>query len=718
MSNRLNSTTSTAATLKKTVGFVAVGMTVILASIFLINDGSGGSIEVSGKDGAATITSADSILNQYASLASAVSSGANSLDVTDIADLNGGSALSEDDLVLIIQMQGATVKVASDSSFGEITSYGEAGNYEYIFVESVASNQITFKSPLQNSYSSTGKTQVIRVPQYSTLDLLSGASITAPAWDGTTGGVIAFTASDTATIDGTIDVSELGFRGGTFQNTNSYNQYIFYTSDKSLGGEKGESIAGSSADYETAGYRYGRGAIANGGGGGNGHNAGGGGGSNGNSGNTWTGIGVMCQTCLGNEAWALDEEYIEAGAPTSSSGGGRGGYSYSGSNLNALTIAPGTASWGGDTRRNIGGYGGRPLTSDGDGKLFFGGGGGAGHGNNNKGGSGGNGGGLAFIIAKAIKGTGTIAASGEAGASTIAAHNDAPGGGGAGGSIIIKSNYLDGITLNANGGDGGNQLITNNEAEGPGGSGGGGFISIPAGSSVTTSVSGGTAGTTTSASLTEFPTNGATDGASGQIATTIFVHYPQSTNTFPVEWLGVEADWDQSDAVIQWMTASESNSDYFALERSGDGKVFTEISRIQAAGTSDEILGYEMVDPGVADEINSRVSYRLRQVDIDGKFEFSPTVELSLQAVGNEFSVKMFPNPATDLLNLEIEGDSQEIISWQIFTLSGQAITGGSMSMSDNTARARIDISELPAGRYVLSTRGFRESKSSQFIKQ
>lgn len=717
MSNRLTTSSAQTTTPKKTIATVFSGIVVALAAIFLINDGSGGSIEVTGKDGAATITDVASIVNQYASLRSSVSSGTGTLEVTDIADLHSGSALSQGDLVLIIQMQGATIKVASDSSFGEITSYGEAGNYEYIFVESVASNQITFTSSLQNSYSSTGKTQIIRVPQYTTLDLQSGASITAPAWDGTTGGVVAFTASDTVTIDGTIEVSELGFRGGTYQNTNSYNQYIFYSSDKNLGGEKGESIAGSSADYETAGYRYGRGAIANGGGGGNGHNAGGGGGSNGNSGNTWTGIGVMCQTCLGNEAWALDEEYTEAGAPTNSSGGGRGGYSYSGANLNALAVAPGSASWSGDTRRNIGGYGGRPLTSDGDEKLFLGGGGGAGHGNNNKGGSGGNGGGLAFIIAKAVKGTGTIAASGQAGANTVAAHNDAPGGGGAGGSIIIKTNYLNGITLNANGGDGGNQLITNNEAEGPGGSGGGGFISIPAGSSATTSVLGGTAGTTTSASLTEFPSNGATNGAPGQVTTTIYVHYPQSGNTFPVEWLGVDADWDQSDAVIQWMTASESNSDYFALERSGDGKVFTEISRVQAAGTSDEIIAYEMVDPGIANQIDNRVSYRLRQVDIDGKFEFSPTVELAVQAGNGDFSVKMFPNPATDLLNLEIEGSSQEMISWQIFTLSGQIISGGTMNMSNNTARSQVDISQLPAGRYILSTRGHRDSRTSQFIK-
>lgn len=718
MSNRLNASNSQTTRLNKTVAIVATGLSIALASIFLLNDGSGGLIEVTGKDGAATITSTDTIVNQYASLGTSVSSGATSLEVTDINDLNSGAALSQDDLVLIIQMQGASIKMVNDSSFGEISSYGEAGNYEYIFVEAVTSNEISFKSALQNSYTTAGHTQVIRVPQYTTLDIQAGASMTAAAWDGTIGGIVAFTASDTVTVNGSIEVFDLGFRGGTFQNTNSYNQSIFYTSDKNLGGEKGESIAGSSTEYESAGYRYGRGAIANGGGGGNGHNAGGGGGANGNSGNTWTGIGVMCQGCTGSSAWSLEEEYIEGGTFTSSAGGGRGGYSYSNQNLDALTIKPTNTTWGGDGRRNIGGYGGRPLTSDGDEKIFLGGGGGSGHGNNNKGGSGGNGGGLVFVIAKAVKGSGTINASGQAGANTVSAHNDAPGGGGGGGSILIKANSLTGISLTADGGDGGNQLITNNEAEGPGGSGGGGFISIPSGSSATTSIVGGTAGTTTSASLTEFPNNGATDGAPGQVSTTVFVHYPQSSTSFPVEWLGVNGEWDQNHAVVQWITATESNSDYFALERSMDGQQFTEIDKTKAAGTSTEMIAYELTDLN-ANELNARrLSYRLRQVDIDGKFEYSPSVELSTTSTTSDFQLSIFPNPVQNHLNLQIETGEDQMVSWQIFSLNGQSIVSGTLESNNQVIQSKLELSNLPAGRYIISTRGRTSGKSLQFVKE
>lgn len=718
MSNQQQSSTILPGSMTKSLASIPWGILLILSAIFIINDGSGGSIEILGIDGAATITSADSIVNQYTSLASAATSGSMSIVVDDIADLTAGTSLAEDDLILLVQMQGATIKVANDSSFGEVTDYGEAGNYEYVFVESVSSNTITFQSSLQNSYTATGKTQVIRVPQYSTVTIQSGASVTAPAWDGEVGGIVAFTASDNVMIYGEINVTGLGFRGGAYQSSNSYGKTAFYSANKGWGGEKGESIAGSSTDYEAGGYRYCRGAIANGGGGGNGHNAGGGGGANGHSGNTWTGIGIMCQSCTGSDAWKVDPEYIKVGDFSTSSGGGRGGYSYSNQNKDALTISPGDGSWGGDKRINIGGYGGRPLLADSDEKIFLGGGGGAGHGNNNVGGSGGNGGGLVFLIAKSINGTGSINASGEAGDNTSPNHNDAPGGGGGGGTIVIKANTLANISLEADGGDGGNQLITNNEAEGPGGAGGGGFISVPTSSTATTSVLSGSAGTTTSTSLTEFPKNGATEGDEGEVATTMYINYPASSVVFPVEWVEVSAEWQGSDAMIRWSTAEETNSDYFALERSIDGEDFQEISRISAAGASHQLLSYSQADLNVAHLIENRLRYRLKQVDLDGNTQLSQQIELSALKQGPDISVEISPNPVGDVANILLSGTQNQQLSWRLIDMSGRMITEGMLEMPGYSAELQVDTREIASGRYIFRVNGSKASGSTQVLKR
>ncbi|AKJ02477.1 putative repeat protein (TIGR01451 family) [Archangium gephyra] len=478
-----------------------------------------------GDDGELTVTTANTVLNQYAAVATDVSAGATSLELVNAADLGSTrfGPLAAGDLVLIVQMQGAAIDTSDTASYGTVTDPRGAGQYEFAYVGSVSGNTLRLAcAGLRNSYSAAGHTQVVRVPQLTRLTVADAASITAMPWNGARGGMVVLHVQDTTTLIGDISASGQGFRGGALDPDSSDAATlvsIFTSSSSTAGGEKGESIAGNAATYSTLGGRFGRGAPANGGGGGNGHNAGGGGGANGFNGKAWSGQGVMSAGVTGAAAWALDPAYIANGnARTDSSGGGRGGYTYSSSNQDALTVAPGNALWGGNNRQPVGGYGGRPLTQKPSERLFLGGGGGAGDGNNNASAPGANGGGLVFLISNTVTGTGHIRANGAVAGSTINTHNDAPGGGGGGGTVLIVSSSLGGISLEANGGKGGDQLITTAEAEGPGGGGGGGFIAV-SGGGVTTSVLGGASGTTSSSAVTEFPVNGATLGATGETGT-------------------------------------------------------------------------------------------------------------------------------------------------------------------------------------------------------
>ncbi|MCK8523832.1 thrombospondin type 3 repeat-containing protein, partial [Aquimarina sp. D1M17] len=482
----------------------------------------------SGKDGDLIVTAANTVLNTYSPVTSDITAGDTTIDVNDVASDLGG--LASGDLVLIYQAQGATINTTNTVSYGDITDYGSSGLYEFAYVSSVSINAITLTCSVANSYFVAGRTQVVKVPQYNTLTIQAGASVVPLAWEdfagSRRGGVVVINAV-TIDIEGDIDASGLGFRGGEIENSTSptganlESDYVTASSGDSA--EKGESIVGYQADYDALGGRYGRGAPANGGGGGNGHNSGGGGGSNGNNSNTWfNGAGVMCSTCTGSSAWTLDPDYIANGnALTNSSGGGRGGYSYGASNQNALTIAPGNSAWSGDRRDPVGGLGGRPLIANEQNRIFLGGGGGAGDRNNSASQDAANGGGMILLGATSITGSGNIIANGANALPTVGGHNDAPGGGGGGGSIVLRAaSIANTLTLSANGGDGGDQLITNNESEGPGGGGGAGFVAISAGTP-TININGGSNGTTTSAAVTEFPTNGATSGASGESVTGI-----------------------------------------------------------------------------------------------------------------------------------------------------------------------------------------------------
>lgn len=511
-----------------------------------------------GKDGAGVITAANTIVNTYATLTSNANGG-----VTTVLNVNSAAGFAAGDLVFIIQMQGASVNCFPEGinpnnsqpaafNYGRITNYNNAGNNEYAQVFSVSGNNITLNCAVTNSYTASGKVQVIRVPRYTTLTINGGASIGCPAWNGSTGGVIAVEVLGNTTISatGSINATATGFRGGMVNGkTNSvFGGGAWGHMLNSEGACKGESIAGDTVLYGTLfSGKFGKGAVANGGGGGSAVNGGGGGGANGGDTSAYiNGFGVPdISTANFITAWNLEG----AGTATVvSSGGGRGGYTFSNSNSSPLTTVPGNGAWAGDNRRLQGGLGGRPLNYN-SGRLYLGGGGGAGDHDNNYGGRGGNGGGIiSFISYGTISGGGLIISNGENGANSNAAGGaplnncngrDAAGGGGGGGAILIKSDGgINTVTLSAIGGNGGNQQMKSGYlvgsavmAYGPGGGGGGGYIgTTPA--VITTSVNGGVNGTVQYLSGAEtcqidnlFPMNGATSGNTGTVTASILKNY-------------------------------------------------------------------------------------------------------------------------------------------------------------------------------------------------
>ncbi|MBI3257946.1 MAG: hypothetical protein HYZ54_00455 [Ignavibacteriae bacterium] len=333
-------------------------------------------------------------------------------------------SLCPDNKLLIIQMQGVEVNSSPEKSYGKVTSYSSAGNYEFIRVESVKDNIITLSKPLVRPYDMNGKIQILRVPEFKNLTISD--KLLCPTWNDTIFGVIAFSVSDTLKLHQSIIADGAGFSGGKAVNAVATAQEhldaYFAKEDSSKYALKGNGIS----NYLGNEHRAARGAVANAGGGGNNHNAGGGGGANGG--------------CGGNGGFGWD--LMEKGSKEDAQG--------------------------------IGGY---PIDNTGN-KIFMGGGGGAGHSNEATGTNGGNGGGIIIIDANVIvAGGGQISAKGK---SVESAPYDGAGGGGGGGTVIIKSNKIVGnLSIESYGGSGGGVTV---HRDGPGGGGGGGVIgfSLPA----------------------------------------------------------------------------------------------------------------------------------------------------------------------------------------------------------------------------------------------
>jgi len=507
-----------------------------------------------GKDGAGVIAT-NTVVNVYTSLTAGGYPTSMALTVTSVAGFSAG------DLVMVIQMYGAEVNaymdpnnfnnsLPQDTSYGKVKFYNGAGLNEFVQVNSVAGSVINLDCGLKNDYDSTRAVQVIRVPRYTSLTLNSPGVITCSAWNGTTGGVVAVEVQGNTTINAgaTINVSGLGYRGGVPKQSTGYTATNSGAWWPTLGAIKGESIVGDTTWYHNAfSGSLCKGNVANGGGGGNAMNCGGGGGSNGGVIAIWNGMGNPDMgTADKVTAWGLEPlaPWFGSFRPTTSSGGGRGGYSFS--NNNNATADPTVTGpnnigvWGSDSRHNDGGWGGIPLNYT-DGRIFMGGGGGAGDSNDGWGTGGGTGGGIIYIMSYgAVSGAGQILANGNAAANTIntgapfgnCAGIDGAGGGGGGGAVFVNSvgaiNLTNATPISAQGGKGGDvrtgcNFSSTSQNFGPGGGGGGGHVSTS--SAVVSNVASGVNGIVVSGGgnstriATKFPPNGATAGGVGGTAT-------------------------------------------------------------------------------------------------------------------------------------------------------------------------------------------------------
>lgn len=411
------------------------------------------------------------VINDYVDV-TAIDATSSSIEVSDATDFSAG------DRVLLIQMKGAIIDETDSDSYGTISDYNNAGNYEFQTICSIEGNEIFFSYELVKDYELSGAVQLVRVPVYEDATI-SGGNVTALPWDGEIGGIVVFEVAGTLDF-GTqnINVEEQGFRGGDAELSGGGCSGIFldatYYSDVTSADQrarKGEGIAEFIVTKEC-----GRGPQANGGGGGNNHNAGGCGGGN----------------------------YGAGGA------GGR--------RIKPSTFACGSLV-GVESKALASAY-----TSD---QLFLGGGGGAGHGNNSGFASenGLNGGGIVIIKAGTINGNSQVINAN--GGQHTDDSEEGGGGGGAGGTVLLSvGSYDSPLTVEVEGGEGtSTENIGPSNCNGPGGGGGGGVVwssgaSFP--TSVSASVFGGSCGIISSTSQPGCvigSTNDGTDGADGATLT-------------------------------------------------------------------------------------------------------------------------------------------------------------------------------------------------------
>lgn len=188
------------------------------------------------------------------------------------------------------------------------------------------------------------------------------------------------------------------------------------------------------------------------------------------------------------------------------------------------------------------------------------------------------------------------------------------------------------------------------------------------------------------------------------------------TTPLPVEILDLQAFMlNTGNASIQWVTAEELNNEYFTLFRSQDGAEFTEVGRVQGAGTSKGIEAYEFVDEF---PLQGRSWYRLSQTDLDGKTEILGTVSiLNFNEKEQEFAI--YPNPITDWFNVAFNSIETEDLDLNIYDLSGKKIYNQTLTGHEGVNEIRVSLPDLPRGHYLVTIgKGSVKLKHFKVVRQ
>lgn len=192
----------------------------------------------------------------------------------------------------------------------------------------------------------------------------------------------------------------------------------------------------------------------------------------------------------------------------------------------------------------------------------------------------------------------------------------------------------------------------------------------------------------------------------------------------PVELASFSADVSESNVVLTWTTVTELNSKSFVIERMISGGSWSAAGEVSAAGFSTEIRTYSFTDRNVP---AGTYSYRLKTVDFDGSYKFSPVIEISL-GVPTEFAVSQnYPNPFNPSTTVDFQLPADARVTMELYTVTGEkAATLLNGELSAGYHKQIIDAASLrlTSGIYIyrftaVSSDGkeFRQIKKMTLLK-
>ncbi len=172
----------------------------------------------------------------------------------------------------------------------------------------------------------------------------------------------------------------------------------------------------------------------------------------------------------------------------------------------------------------------------------------------------------------------------------------------------------------------------------------------------------------------------------------------------PVELASFDARTDAGAVLLRWTTASEDNSAGFEIQHRRTD-VFEAVGFVGAAGVSDHLRDYSFVH-----QVDGPVTgaYRLKMIDLDGTFEYSPIVEVASSLPEGHYLSPGYPNPFNPEMSIEVIVERDQHVRVEVYDVLGglvATLVDGVLSAGQNTVLTfRAD--GLPSGLYIVRAAG------------
>lgn len=177
-----------------------------------------------------------------------------------------------------------------------------------------------------------------------------------------------------------------------------------------------------------------------------------------------------------------------------------------------------------------------------------------------------------------------------------------------------------------------------------------------------------------------------------------------SCQPLPVELVAFSASARGNSIDLKWKTQTEANNLGFEVQRRSDGGEWTPVGFVQGQGTINTPQNYSFVDVD-AMRFGGTIYYRLRQVDRDGGYSFSSTVEVRADGTVAAANISnMSPNPAFATTTLNFSTTTDGPVSISVFDMMGRehvSVTNN-MFLTAGSHNQLIDVAGMTPGNYIV----------------